>query len=217
MAKLGDKKKKKSKKFDYFDAFEEQAALALKEIKLIRKATENFDEASNLADTLEKVHAIEHTGDELTHQVWEVLLPDFVTPIDREDIITLTDRFDTLIDKLEEIYQSFYIYDIHFMHHTAPAFLEILERECEALQKVAEDFRDFKKSKTFDESLKVVFDCEEEADALYLHTIRNLYTHDADNPVRIMVWHSIFNTLEDCADEAKEICELMRSVKLKLG
>ena len=97
MSKLG---KKKSKRLDYFDAFERHAKLCLKEIKQIQDCVEHFEGAASLKEGLVSIHEIENAADDVSHEVWDAILPDFVTPIDREDIIKLTSHLDDLADKL---------------------------------------------------------------------------------------------------------------------
>ena len=96
MAGIGRKKKKK---FDYYDAFEAQAALCVKEAKLLKEIVHDFESAAELEKELSRAHAIEREADGICHSVFEALLPDFVTPLDREDIIAMTDRRDHRYDR----------------------------------------------------------------------------------------------------------------------
>ena len=70
---------------------------------------------------MEKAHAIEHKGDDINHDIFRNVATDFITPIDREDIIGLAQALDTIIDELEEVIQRFYMYDV-FMHKDALEF-----------------------------------------------------------------------------------------------
>ena len=56
MAGIGRKKKKK---FDYYDAFEAQAALCVKEAKLLKEIVHDFESAAELEKELSRAHAIE--------------------------------------------------------------------------------------------------------------------------------------------------------------
>lgn len=120
MAKLTKKElKKKKKKFDYYDAFESQAALAVKEAKLLKEIVDSFESVEQVESRLERAHALEREADEVCHGIFESLITDFVTPIDREDVIGIAENLDEVIDLTEEIIQRFYMYDIHFMHEDA--------------------------------------------------------------------------------------------------
>lgn len=210
------KKKKSKRRLDYFDAFERHAKLCLKEIKEIRKCFDNYGHY-DMKECLDAIHKIENEADEVAHEVWDAILPDFVTPIDREDIIKLTTSLDDLADTLEEIYQGFYMYDITVMHENVKPFLDILYRECDKLVIATVDFRNFKKSKDFFPSIDEVFSCEDEADLLYMQTIRSLHSNHSQDPFYVHVWTRIFETLEDCADKGEDIADLMHAIMLKNG
>ncbi|MDY6111220.1 MAG: DUF47 family protein, partial [Ellagibacter isourolithinifaciens] len=110
---------KRHHKYDYFSAFESLSELAVDEADLLIKAIEDFSTADALKETMEKAHAIEHKGDDINHDIFRNVATDFITPIDREDIIGLAQALDTSIDELDEVIQRFYMYAVHFMHKDA--------------------------------------------------------------------------------------------------
>ena len=103
---------KRHHKYDYFSAFESLSELAVDEADLLIKAIEEFSTADALKETMEKAHAIEHKGDDINHDIFRNVATDFITPIDREDIIGLAQALDTIIDELEEVIQH-----PRFTHH----------------------------------------------------------------------------------------------------
>ncbi len=210
------KKKKSKKRLDYFDAFERHAKLCLKEIEEIHRYFDNYGN-QDMEECLHSIHKIENEADDVAHEVWDAILPDFVTPIDREDIIKLTSCLDDLADTLEEIYQDFYMYDIKVMHESVKPFLDILYRECDKLVIATVDFRNFKKSKSFFPSIDEVFACEDEADVLFMETIRSLHADNSNDPFYVHVWTRIFETLEECADKGEDVADLMHAIMLKNG
>ena len=78
-----------------------------------------------------------------------------------------------------------------------------------------EDFRNFKKSKTFKQLIVDVNTYEEEADRLYLKVIRKLHTEDNDNPMRVLVWSQIFDRMEKCCDACEHVADTMSTILLK--
>lgn len=208
-------KKKKKRKFDYYDAFESQVAIAVKEVKLLKHVVEGFTDAASLAECLPRAHSLEREADGVCHSVFDALIPDFVTPIDREDIIALTEALDEIVDCAEEIIQRFYIYDIHFMHDQAKPFVKHIMRAVEALAEAMGDFRNCKKSDKFPTAVVRVNQIEDEADELYMKVIRQLYTEERDNPVRVMVWTALFDSMENCVDQCEIVANMMSTVRVK--
>ena len=205
----------KKAKFDYFDAFEKQTEVTVKEAELLIEAIEGFTEAEHLREAMERAHALENESDEFAHAIYQHLAHDFITPIEREDIIELSQHLDNIIDYIEDVMQRFYMYDVHFMHHDALEFAQLIKKSCEALDKAMEDFRNFKKSKTFKQLIVDVNTYEEEADQLYMRVIRKLHTNDRENPMRVLVWSQIFDRMEKCCDSCEHAADMMNSILLK--
>ncbi|MEG0322875.1 MAG: DUF47 family protein [Raoultibacter sp.] len=206
---------KKGKKFDYFDAFERQAALAVKESELLIEIIKNFTTAEAVKEIMPRAQEIEHEGDEICHDMYTAIATDFITPIEREDIIQLTQYLDDIVDYIEDVVQRFYMYDIHFMHENATEFARLINKSCKALEHAMVDFRDFKKSKTFRQSIIDVNTYEEEADEYYMKTIRDLHTKDRDNALRVLVWTQVFACMEKVTDACEHTADTMRSIMLK--
>ena len=211
------KMKSSKKKFNYFDAFERQTEIAAKQARLLLEVVEGFSRAEDIEAYLPRAHALENEGDVVCHKIFGAILPDFVTPIDREDIIAITNSMDSLIDKIEEVIQRFYMYDIHFMHHDAEPFARMIVKSCDALCVAMADFRNCKKSKKFRQLIIQVNDIENEADAFYVKAVRKLHTIDRENPMRVVVWTSLFDMMEDCVDICESTADKMNSIMLKNG
>lgn len=206
----------KKDRFNYFDAFESQVAVAEEEIEVLIEAIENFSTADNLQPVLEKAHEIEHRGDEINHIILTNVSTDFITPIERGDIIELAQNLDTLTDMIEGIIQRFYMFDIHFMHPQAIEFAQIIRKSLKALRKAMGTFREFKKVKKIRAMVEDVNQLEEQADALYVKTIRHLYTVDALNDaVRVEVWSRLFDRLEATCDACETVADTMATIMLK--
>lgn len=205
----------KKHKFDYFDAFERQAEVAVKEASLLISAVENFTTAEAMKEEIDRAHVIEHEGDEINHDILKSVARDFLPPIEREDIIALAQALDDVTDCIEDVMQRFYMYDIHFMHDDAHEFACLIKKSCESLCTAMEDFRNFKKSKKFKQLVIDVSNYEEEGDQLYIKVIRSLHTQDRENPMRVLVWSQVFGCMERCCDSCEHVADSMSTILLK--
>ena len=205
----------KKHKFDYFDQFEKLSELTVQEADLLIEAIKGFTSAEDLRPVMERAHELEHEGDEINHAIFQTVATDFITPIEREDIIELAQFLDNIIDYIEDVMQRFYMYDIHVMHEDALEFACLIKKSCEALDKAMEDFRNFKKSKTFKQLIIDVNTYEEEADQLFLKVIRKLHTQDRESPMRVLVWTQIFDRMEKCCDSCEHTADSMSTILLK--
>ena len=205
----------KKGKFNYFDAFEQQVDSATELSDVLIEAIENFSTAEEMQPVLDKAHEIEHNGDMVNHMILTNVAADFITPIEREDIIELAQNLDDVSDMIEGVLQRFYMFDIHFMHPQAIEFARIIKKSLKALRKSMGTFREFKKVKKIRSMVEDVNQLEEQADALYVETIRHLYTVDAANAVRVEVWSRLYDRLEGTVDACEVVADTMANIMLK--
>jgi len=205
----------KKNKFNYFDAFKEQAEVAAEEADVLIKAIETFESSESLEPLLEEAHLIEHRGDMVNHEIRTSVSTDFITPIERGDIVELAQRLDDVTDNIEGIIQRFYMFNIHEMHPQAIEFATIIKKSLKALSKSMDSFREFKKVKKIRSMVQDVNDLEEQADDLHLRVIRSLYTAEADRAVHVEVWSRLFDRLEATVDSCEEVADTMAAIMLK--
>lgn len=205
----------RKEKFNYFDAFDRQAKLCCKEAELLIEVIENFKSSDELESYLVRAHEIEHDGDTICHDVYASISSDFITPIEREDILAMTQSLDDVLDYMEGTIQRFYMLNVDDMPEEALEFARLLLKSCQALQAAMEDFSNFKNSKKLRQLLIDVSDCEEEADALFMRVVRNLHTTKREDPLHVYVWDKIFQRLESTADTCEHVADTMGSIMLK--
>ena len=205
----------KKNKFDYFEAFERQVDIASKEAEVLIEAIENFTTAGDLQEVLESAHVIEHEGDQVHHEILVSVSVDFITPIERGDIIAMADSVDDVIDMIEGIIQRFYMFDVHTMHPKAMDFALLIKKSLKELRKSMDSFREFKKVKKIRAMVEDVKELEEQADAFYVQAIRELYTENSEHPVHVEVWSRLFDRLEATCDACETVADTMANIVLK--
>lgn len=206
---------RKQKRFNYFDAFEAQVDLACQEARLLIEVIEGFTTSEAILPQIERAHELEHKGDVITHDVFAALAVDFVTPIEREDIIAMTQSLDDILDYMEGTMQRFYMLNVSTMHPQAIEFARLLLKGCEALQVAMRDFRNFKSSKQLKRLIIDVGDVEEEADELFFNVVRSLFTEGREDPVNVFIWDKLFQRFENTADACEHVADTMGTVLMK--
>ena len=205
----------KKKKFDYFDAFEKLSELIVSESNLLVETVENFTTSEALRDNIERSHVFEHAGDDINHDVYKNIAVDFMPPIDREDIISLAHALDNVLDNIEDVIQHLYMYNVDSIPEDAILFAKLIKKSCESLDKAMEDFRNFKKSKTFKQLIVDVNTNEEEGDQLYIAARRRLHTVEREDPIHVLVWSRTYTDMEKCCDTCEHVADAMSTIVLK--
>lgn len=197
----------------YFENFAACTELSKKAALYLVQCLENYD-PKNIEKMLEEMHAIENSADIKKHEMSEALAKAFVTPVDREDLDMLSQNLDQVTDKLEEIIQKFYIYNIQSVNHASIEFAKNLVRSCDLLCALTLEFENFKRSKKIRDYIIKLNDVEEECDRLYLKSMRELTVSSADVLATIS-WREIFECFEACADACEHVSECVGSVIMK--
>lgn len=205
----------RKKKYDYFEAFEEQAKLVVEEAKLLASVIDEFTSADGIKAVLPQAHEIENNGDMLNHRTYNAIAADFVTPIDREDLISISSSLDDIIDELEATMISFYMMNVHQMHPTCVELARLLIDASHALLAAIREFRNFKKSESFRGAIAKVNDCEEAADFAYMEGMHQLFSEENPEGVHVLKWSRIFNQMEDACDAIEHVGDVLETVLLK--
>ena len=204
---------KKKNEFNYFDEFAKLAKLAIEEVEELKKYVFEFDKA-NSQEEMKKIHKIENIADVKLHEVKNYLFKDFLPPIDREDILAITNKLDDLADGIDEIAIDVDIYDINEISENMKKSIELLEELTKKVYDLIIEFKNLKKVKEIKEKVIEINKIEEQADRLYEDSIRQLYKNEKD-AVQIIIWSNIYSTIEDCFDACEDIADCIDDVLLK--
>ena len=204
-----------SKKSDsyYFQNFIECVECGCEAAKMLEDNLNHFDTES-LQEKLDALHKIEHDADKKKHEMMGILVKAFITPIEREDIILLSQSIDEVTDKVEDVLIRIYINNVHSIRPEATAFSKVIIRCCEALKEVMEEFADFQKSKTLHSLIVEINALEEEGDRIFIDSMRSLHTQVTD-PIEIIAWREIYSYLEKCCDACEHVADVVESVIMK--
>lgn len=203
---------KKSDRF-YFQNFIECVECSCKAAKMLEDNLTNFD-GDGLQEKLDRLHEIEHEADKKKHEMMGVLVKEFITPIEREDIILLSQSIDEVTDKIEDVLIRIYINNVKAIRPEAIAFTKVIIRCCQALKEVIEEFADFRKSKTLHGLIVEINALEEEGDRLFIDSMRRLH-ETVTNPLEIIAWREIYVYLEKCCDACEHVADAVESVIMK--
>lgn len=204
-----------SKKSDsyYFRNFIECVQCGCEAAKMLEDNLMHFD-TGLLQEKLDLLHEIEHNADKKKHEMMGVLVKEFMTPIEREDIILLSQSIDEVTDKIEDVLIRIYINNIHAIKPEAVEFTKIIIRCCNALKEIMEEFVDFKKSRTLHGLIVEINALEEEGDRMFITSMRKLHTMEKD-PLEIIAWREIYVYLEKCCDSCEHVADIVESVIMK--
>lgn len=201
------------KQTDYFKMFVDLVDYSCSAAKMLYNVISKYDE-KQLAKRLEEIHNIEHSADIAKHNMMRLLVKEFITPIDREDIIQLSQEIDDVTDSIEDVMLRLYMFNITTIRDDALLFAEKIVEACNALKKAMEEFHNFKKSNKLHGLLVDTDNIEEQCDKIYAESVRKLYSGSNDI-MEIIKWRSIYDQLEKCCDACEHASNVIESVIMK--
>lgn len=195
----------------FFNLFSEGAEithLAAKELKAL------MSELESPKERLEKLTDLEHRGDKVTHQLIEHTKKMFITPLDREDIFSITKFIDDITDDIESTACRFYMYKVTT---PTPEALQIVDKLVDATKElvvVISELKAHKNSKIMIDKIIDINQIENDADLIYRKAIRKLF----DNPedlLNTIKWKDLYKYLEDSIDACETLANEIRGVVMK--
>ena len=206
-------KNKNIKNYNYFDAFVTFVDYSCKAASMLQNILINYD-VSKLESQMVEMHDIEHAADVCKHEMMNQLVKEFITPIEREDIIGIGQEIDDVTDTIEDVLMRMYMFNIQSIRPEALELTEVIVTCCEALKKAMTHFHNFKKSKTVKDCIIDINRLEESGDKIYTLAMHNLHSTSKDT-IEVMVWTETFDRLEKCCDACEDVANMMESVIMK--
>ena len=197
----------------YFDNFTACIDCACQAAHLLYQCMRDFD-PQRIQEKLGEMHAVEHAADMKKHELLNVLAKAFITPIEREDILLLSQNIDEVTDKIEDVLLRLYCNNVQRIRPDALKLSAVVIRCCEEAKSMLEEFTQFRHSKTLHGRIVHINTMEEEADEIFISSLRSLHTTCSD-PLEVIVWREIYTYLEKCVDACEHVADIVESVVMK--
>jgi len=205
---------KKQRSNEYFEGFVSGMESACKAAEYLENLVEHFD-SERLAEQIDEIHVIEHEADINKHKLMQKLAKEFITPIEREDIILLLQQIDNVTDFIEDVVRKMFMYNTKSMRAEALEFAAIIKQCCYESRDALKELPGFQKnSERLEQAIVKVNDYEEQGDRLYCAAMRRLYCENAEAQDRI-TWTKLFDWMEACCDACEDVMESVELVVMK--
>lgn len=198
---------------NYFAMLVDNVNCSCEAAELLWENLNEYDYTS-LPEKIRAIHEIEHRGDQGKHRLMEKLMKEFLPPIEREDIMALTNIIDDMTDELDEVLRNLYMYNVRGLRPEAVEFAALIRKCCASMKEMLEEFRNFRRSATLKDKIITINRLEEEGDQLYTRAVHRLYTEEKD-AVQILVWTTIYDCLEECCDCCEHVADTVEMAVMK--
>lgn len=204
---------KKKENYNYFNEFIQLTDHIVESAKSLKDIMGNFNK-ERLDNEIMKVHKLENEADNIVHKMENYLIKDFLPPIDREDVTRIVNRLDNIEDDIDEILINTKILDINQIKPDVMELIDILIVCVEAVREIFLDFNNFKNIDLISEKTIKVNHLEEQGDRIFEKLMTTLYKNET-NPIDLIKWTSIYNSLESTIDRCEDIADYVDEVVMK--
>lgn len=192
----------------FFALFKEMAAKVVQGAHLLRELMTDY---SDLDAKTKAIRTVEHEADLITHEILNKLNKSFITPIEREDIRSLAQYLDTVLDDIEGVANRLQAYGIE--KPTAQA-IEMTSLICQATEQIQKAIGSLQKLKSIHIFSVEINRLENMADNISREMIGKLFREEAD--VRELIrWKEIYEKLERCSDRCEDVANVIEDIVVK--
>jgi len=193
---------------EFFALFDRAAANLVTTSQLLLDLLQHYPDRSAL---VAEIKDREHVGDEVTHDIIQLLNTTFVTPIDREDIYDLAAALDDVCDLMDQVADMLLLYKVAEIRPEAVAQAGVIHR---ATSKLADAISSLEGLKDIRELLVGIHTLEDEGDRIARDAVAGLFSNGME-PLMVIQWKDIHQDLEHAVDGCERAAHVLESVYLK--
>ncbi len=197
----------------FFPLFEKAADNIVHIADLLSKVVRESD-IQKREELIREIEAVEHLGDEITHEVLNNLNTVFITPFDREDIHALATSIDDVADHVKDAALRIRL----FKPQSLPTgIIKMSDLICHGTEEVRKAMKELKDVRNLGKLKKLIIDInnvENQADAVFEMAMTDLFAHEKD-PVEIIKIKDIIAKMESATDRCEDIANVIESIIVK--
>lgn len=163
---------------------------------------------------ISKINELEQKGNRIAEELLKELFSNFVTPLDREDIYSLTKICDSIIDHIYGVARRFEIYNVTGMREPAIRLSEVLVDCAEELQLLISKLNDMSSLEKITPAINKLDKLEEKGDEIYRQAVKELF-HTNLETLEVIKWKDIYERMENNIDKCNDVGNIILGIILK--
>ena len=165
-------------------------------------------------ELIKDIEHLEHVGDSVTHDMFNELSSNFITPFDREDIHEMISSLDDIVDFIHGSAKRIELYNFTEIPSALPKLAELILQGSEELHIAVCGLRDIKKSSRIKEACVKINSIENHADDVFDMTVARLFEEEKD-AVKIIKIKEVLSGLETATDKCEDAANAISSMIIK--
>ncbi len=192
----------------FFEMFAAQAEAIQESARMLLEMMQKCDDLDNRAD---RIKAVEHRGDTITHDIMTKLNQTFITPIDREDIHALSSSLDDVLDFIDEAASRMMLFKLT---KPWPPAIELSKIAVRCADEIVTAVGALEKKDNVLRHCIELNRLENEADHVGRMALAQLFEQEHD-PIVIIKLKEIYEDLEAAIDRCEDVANVLENVVVK--
>ena len=193
----------------FFSLFTDQVQIIVEDSRLLLEGVKAG--GSSLTSAASRIITLEQRGDEIIHDIFTRLNQTFITPLDPEDIHSLSSHLDDVLDGIEDAAHRIVTYKIEPIPEAVIQLCEIVHACATALEQAIEALNT---DKLILEHCIEINRLEDQADLLVRNAVSELFATEKD-PIAVIKKKEVYEFLEQTTDYCEDVADVLQGVAVK--
>ncbi len=199
----------------FFPLFNEAADNMVYSSELLIKLTRE-NEFEKRLEYVKAIKESELVGDRLTHKLMHELNGTFITPFDREDIHSLVNTMDSVIDYINSAAKRIGLYKLPKFPAEFVLIADLILEANKEIQKVLRNVKNVNDFKLYADSCSKISKLETQVDDIYQSYLTNLFEEES-NAIDLIKKRDILTALEKAIDKCDDVANIFSTLIVKMG
>ena len=202
---------------NFFELFNDHGKHIVTGARAFMSLVQHYSDETLRAKYAAEVDRAEKQADRVTAEVHRLLHKTFITPIDREQIHSLINAMDDILDLLQDSAEVMQLYDLKSVSEDVLRLGEISARCCERVQHVITLLPQLSKATVAADALKLceeIDQLESDADRVMRSAMSKLFRDNIE--VRELIkLKAVYEHLESISDRCEDVANIVEGIVLE--
>lgn len=173
-----------------------------------------LNEYSKKEEYTERITKLQEKGNKISENLLNEIISSFITPIDREDIHSLTKILNSIVEHVHAATIYFELYRIESINKNVFALAVTLKEAVYELKQLMDRLEDKSHVERVYSHLQKLQAIEENGDKVYRDSVRALF-RETEDPLSIIKWKDVYHRLENAVDKCSDAGNTILGMVLK--
>jgi len=194
--------------FELFNSHAEQIVLGGQALVAL------MEDLASAERHISAIEAIEQAADKITHETVAQLHKSFITPLDRDEIHSLINAMDDILDTVQDVAECTTLYHIQRITPEAVQLSNVSLSCCDRVKIVVGLLSNMDNASAILQTCQEIDQLETDADRIMRGAMSRLFRDERD-ALQVMKLKAIYEQLESITDRCEDVAKIVEGIVLE--